>query len=122
MERISGVLIPAMLAFLFIVIGLPLVFRKIKPNYFYGYRLSSYVIENDDIWYRINEIGGKHLVIIGCLVAAISISAVFFIGHPEIQNVFMAAGLTTSVIGILISWGRTLYIANKMAKDKGFKE
>jgi hypothetical protein len=121
MERISGVLIPGLLAFLFIVIGLPLFFRKIKPNYFYGYRLSSYVIENDDIWYRINAIGGKHLVIIGSLVAAISISAVFYIGQTEIQNIFLAAGLTTSVIGIILSWGRTLYIANKMIKDKDLK-
>lgn len=121
MERISGVLIPGLLAILFIAIGLPLVFRKIKPNYFYGYRLSSNVIGNDDIWYRINEIGGKHLLIIGSLIAVISISAIFFIGHSETQNVFLAAGLTTSVIGILLSWGRTLFIANKMAKDKGLK-
>lgn len=121
MEKISGVLVPGLLAFLFIVIGLPLVFRKIKPNFFYGYRLSSYVIGNDDIWYRVNEIGGKHLVIIGCLVAVISILAIFYIGQTEIQNVFLAAGLLTSVIGIILSWWRTLFIANKMAKDKGLK-
>jgi len=119
MERISGILVPGLLAFIFIVIGLPLVFRKIKPNFFYGYRLSSYVIENDDIWYRINEIGGKHLIIIGCLVAAISISAIFFVGHSEIQNIFLAAGLLTSVFGIILSWWRTLFIADKIAKEKG---
>jgi len=121
MEKISGVLIPGLMAFIFIVIGLPLVFRKIKPNFFYGYRLSSFVIGNDDVWYRINEIGGKHLIIIGSIIAVISISAIFFIGHSEIQNVFMAAGLSTSVIGIILSWARTLFIANKMAKEKDLK-
>ncbi|HOU03532.1 MAG TPA: SdpI family protein [Bacteroidales bacterium] len=121
MERISGVLIPGLLALLFIAIGLPLVFRKIKPNYFYGYRLSSFVIEDDDIWYRVNETGGKHLVIIGCFVALISILAIFYIGQTEIQSVFLAAGLSTSVIGIILSLARTLFIANKMAKDKGIK-
>jgi len=61
------------------------------------------------------------LVIIGCFVALISILAIFYIGQTEIQSVFLAAGLSTSVIGIILSLARTLFIANKMAKDKGIK-
>lgn len=122
MEKISGVVVPGLLAMLFIIIGLPLAFRKIKRNYLYGYRLSFYVMNNDDIWYTVNEIGGKHLVIIGCILVVISILALFYIGRSEIQGVFLTIGLLTSVIGIALSWWKTLSIARKIAKDKGLKK
>lgn len=122
MENITGVLIYGVLAILFIGLGIPLAYRKVKRNHIYGYRISSYVMNYDDIWYAVNEMGGKHLVIIGCILAVIVIYAAFFMGHPEIQRSLFRLAVVYILLGIAFSWWRTLSLTYKMAKDKGLKK
>jgi len=49
-------------ALLMICVSLPLVYRKIKMNSLYGIRIQK-SFESEDSWYRINEYGGKQLII-----------------------------------------------------------
>ncbi len=123
MENIAGILIPGIFAMLFIGLGIPLAYRKVKRNHIYGYRISSYVMDHDDIWYAVNEMGGKHLVIIiGCILAVIAVYATFFIGRPEIQGPLLILAYVCVLLGVAFSWWRTLSLTYKMAKDKGLKK
>ena len=79
-------------------------------------------MNKDDIWYTVNENGGKYLVIIGCILGVISVLAVFYFAQSEIQEVFLTIGLFISVIGIALSSRRKHCVANKMTKDKGLKK
>jgi uncharacterized membrane protein len=49
-------------ALLIIGISIPLVKHKIKMNYLYGIRIKK-SFESEDSWYKINEYGGKQLII-----------------------------------------------------------
>jgi uncharacterized membrane protein len=49
-------------ALLIIGISIPLVKHKIKMNYLYGIRIKK-SFESEDNWYKINEYGGKQLII-----------------------------------------------------------
>ena len=49
-------------ALMIIGISIPLVKHKIKMNHLYGIRIKK-SFESEDSWYKINEYGGKQLII-----------------------------------------------------------
>jgi len=50
-----------------IIVGLPLLFGKIKPNWIYGFRLPK-TLSSDEIWYKSNRYVGRDFVITGIVV------------------------------------------------------
>ena len=56
------------------VLSVPLIFRKIPPNYWYGFRVRA-TLENEEVWYPANEYAGKWLfwVGMGTVVAAVAL-------------------------------------------------
>ena len=62
------------LATLIAATAVPLVRRKVKMNMLYGVRFArSY--ESDELWYRINEYGGRRLIQWSGVVAACGVAA-----------------------------------------------
>ena len=55
----------------FIAVGLPLVFRLVPRNWFYGMRTPRTMLTTDDTWYRQNVITGVALVSVGTVWAAV---------------------------------------------------
>lgn len=49
-------------ALLIIGVSIPLVMRKIRMNHWYGIRIKK-SFESEDSWYRINDYGGRQLII-----------------------------------------------------------
>jgi len=47
--------------------GIPLLYKKIKPNWLFGFRLPS-TVSNEEIWYKVNEHVGRGLVYAGSIV------------------------------------------------------
>ena len=121
MENIAGILFPGIGAMLGIGLGLPLALRKVKPNYIFGYWGTSYVVNCEDLWYAVNEIAGKHSVIIGCILAVIAVYATFFIGRPEIQVVLSILSLVYFLLGSAFSLWKTYSLIYKKAKGNGLK-
>jgi len=121
MENIAGILFPGIGAMLGIGLGLPLALRKVKPNYIFGYWGTSYVVNCEDLWYAVNEMGGKHSVIIGCILAVIAIYATFFIGRPEIQVVLSILALVYFLLGSAFSLWKVYSLIHKKAKGDGLK-
>lgn len=49
------------------ILCVPLIFRRIPPNRFYGFRTTK-TLSDERIWYEANAIGGKWLFAAGALV------------------------------------------------------
>ena len=43
-----------------IILGLPLMYKKIKPNNFYGFRMKK-TLSNEKLWYETNKFMGRDL-------------------------------------------------------------
>jgi hypothetical protein len=54
-----------------VLLGLPLYFRKIPPNRFYGFRTERTLL-NPDVWYAVNRVTGGWLVITGAIAAGVA--------------------------------------------------
>ncbi len=89
-DRLFFVFPEVTLAILFVVTALPLVYRKIPMNGFYGVRIAK-AFESDEAWYRINEAGGKMLL---------RWSVVFLI--PAVVKFFIVGWLPDYLIGVFL--------------------
>ncbi|MEW6731571.1 MAG: SdpI family protein [Acidobacteriota bacterium] len=63
---------------LYIGLGLPLYFKKIKPNRWYGFRTRK-TLSDPEIWYAANKISGLDITIAG-VVTSIAAIKLYFLG------------------------------------------
>jgi hypothetical protein len=122
MSEIIGLVISAPLAVMFTVLGLPLFFKKVKRNYFYGYRVSQYAMLDDDIWYAVNQRGGKHLIVIGGLLTLNALFALAFLGRIDAQRTVLYVDLGITVLGVIYSVAKGVSLNNRLAQEKGLKD
>ena len=54
-----------------VLLGLPLYFRKIPPNRFYGFRTGR-TLADPEVWYAVNRVTGGWMAIIGAATAAVA--------------------------------------------------
>ena len=82
---------------LFLILSIPLILEKIRPNYIYGVRLKI-TYSNENVWYKANKYFGWHLLISGILL-------IFYrLAEPSfyfLQNNFKGAISILVVISIL---------------------
>ena len=88
-----------------IILSLPLIWKKVKPNSLYGFRVSQ-TLENPEIWYKANQYAGKCFLCVGTifLVSAIGL---YFIPGLSVDGYALAclAVFTVSFfVGIWKSW------------------
>jgi len=57
---------------LFVGLGIPLMQRRIRPNIWYGFRTGK-TLSNEEIWYAINHVTGKDMILVGAILAAVSL-------------------------------------------------
>jgi uncharacterized membrane protein len=57
---------------LFIAVSLPLIFEKVKPNRWYGFRTKK-TLSDERIWYEANRVAGYDLLLAGIAIVAGSI-------------------------------------------------
>ena len=60
-----------------IILGLPLLFEKIKPNWFYGFRLPK-SMSNKEIWYKTNRYVGRDFIVAGIIVIIAALVVLMF--------------------------------------------
>lgn len=111
--------ISGLCALIFVGLGLPLANRLIPPNRWYGYRVSRYQYEDEEIWYAINARGGVHTVLAGVFSAAYCGFALLFHGSPGAQ-----AALTGAFTVLLLGWAAyeiwwSVREARRMARERG---
>jgi len=109
---------------LYILIGYPLVKRKIKRNYWYGFRVK-YTMEDDEIWYAVNEILGRDMILQGVIMGVIGIigfGTVFIPIQLIGQLIILGMSMCILTVGIIYSLVKGIKLMNKMAVAKGLKK
>jgi hypothetical protein len=122
MEDFMAVLISGITGVLFLGLGLPLAMRKVQPNRWYGYRVSRYQLEDDDIWYAINRKGGLHLVYAGILCLMLAAVSSLYIGKLGVQLAMLILLSVILVVFIVYEIHWSVRAAERMARDKGIAE
>lgn len=61
-----------LLGIVFIMLGLPLKYEKVPPNWFYGFRTPK-TLSSKDIWYPINHVAGVDMIRTGVVMIAAAI-------------------------------------------------
>ena len=92
----------SLIGLLFIILSLPLIYKKIKPNRWYGFRTEK-TLSDERIWYEANRIAGYDLLIAGIAIVVgsvlISILSKLFPGLP---NETLKVALVIVALGIAV--------------------
>ncbi|MBN2046485.1 MAG: SdpI family protein [Anaerolineaceae bacterium] len=96
-----------------ILIGLaiPLMMKKIKPNYFYGFRVRK-TLQNEDIWYEVNQYAARYLLATGLISLPISIG-LYFIPNINVDD-YAWLCLAAFVLPFTISLIQSLRLLNSI--------
>jgi len=78
---------------LLVALSVPLILRRVKPNYFYGFRTPK-TMSNERIWYDANAYAGRALSILGSVYVAACV-LLYFVFRPNFvaYNIACAAVL-----------------------------
>jgi len=93
------------LDFIFIIISIPLVLRKVPRNVVYGFRIKA-TLEDDFIWYEANAYFGR-LFIISSIVSALLILFLYFseiVPECYFLNVSIAVMVVPSMIPVALTF------------------
>ena len=95
-------IIPEILCFVFIVLSIPLILQKVRPNCYYGVRTRK-TMTNDAVWYKANKFFGTGLLISSIFSLAILLTAAFFPGLNLLIGLNNLGGLIVVLpIGVLL--------------------
>jgi uncharacterized membrane protein len=93
-----------------ILLSIPLIFRLIPPNRFYGLR-SPATRSSESIWYDANALSGRHMFALGLLMVALE-----FLLPRSVRTLVLATVGWVGLIGIMIADWRT---ANRWRRERG---
>ena len=80
---------------LLIAISLPLIYDKVPPNGFYGFRTPR-TMSDPNVWYPANRVAGRNLAVAGAIVATTAL--VVFAMQRSIQP--RTAALTLLIVSL----------------------
>ncbi len=91
-------------------LAIPLIRRKVKINSLYGIRIPQ-TMDNEKVWYEVNEIVGKYIFVFGMLISILSL---YFTINPTDPGfimiyILLAILIFGSVLLVVLSYR----IANK---------
>lgn len=79
-------------ALLFVVLGVPLRRRRVKPNILYGFRTPS-TLRDPRIWYEVNATAGADMIGVGVVLALVHLVALLVGASAQ-----LSAGLGVAVL------------------------
>ena len=88
-----------------LIVGLcvPLMFGKIPPNGYYGFRTPR-TLSDPKVWYPANRVAGRNLVVAGLIMVAGAL-VTFFLGDQVPQR---SGAITLVVIGLVSLFGAVI--------------
>jgi uncharacterized membrane protein len=58
-------------ALLFVGLGIPLLRRRVRPNWIYGFRTPA-TLRNEELWYEVNAKTGADMVVVGAVLIVLA--------------------------------------------------
>lgn len=99
MENWIGVAVSIGSGLIFAIVGLPLARGAVAPNTLYGYRTRA-TLRNQELWYTVNALSGKHLVVTGAMLIALGVIGLGALNDPDQQKGIVLAALVIMFLGI----------------------
>ena len=121
MHDIRVVVISGVFTLLTFGFGLPLALGKVRRNRWFGFKLNTYIINDDDIWYAVNRVGGRILVASSPLFLTVAVIAAVYMGNHGVQTALLFITLGLILAMIVYSFARTLRLSYRMADEKGLR-
>ena len=100
-------------ALLIIGISIPLVLRKIQMNYIYGIRIKESFVSEEN-WFKINEYGGKQMIIWSLPLLAAGILCLFITIHTANGILLLIMGIAPIIICMVIALIKILKYARSL--------
>jgi SdpI/YfhL protein family len=110
-----GVIVPAAMGVLFLAVGAPLMQRRVKRNVWYGVRFRS-TVSDDAVWYPVNELGGRHLVVLGGCLVFVGLIGLVFTGNETTQRDLLILAVTITVAALAFSIRACWLLARDLAR------
>ena len=85
-DRLLIILILISVGALEIIMGIPLLLEKIKPNWLYGFRIPK-TLSNEKIWYECNKYMGRDFIVAGTIVVLVSIALLTFVNIFSLMEI-----------------------------------
>src|SRR5689334_22440538 len=85
-----------------VVLSVPLIRRRVKPNFFYGYRMSV-TLGNPDLWYDVTAYFGRLLAATGVVVALLAV-VLYIAGGVDVKD-YATDCAVVLLIGLFVSLG-----------------
>jgi uncharacterized membrane protein len=100
---------------LFVVLGVPLVQRRVGPNLLYGLRVPA-TLADEWVWYEANAASGRDLVVLGVaqVVLAIGLALVFRLPVDAYAVANVAFLLVAVLVFAVVGWRR----ANQLLRSR----
>lgn len=92
-------LVDAGIGLLMAGLGIPMMLRKVKPNYFYGFRTKK-TLSDEKIWYEANAYAGRLLLWIGSIMLVLGL-LLYLINAQGKPNLF-SPEVTSTLTLVLI--------------------
>ena len=92
-----------------IVLSIPMIFRWIPPNRFYGFRIPA-TFASRSIWYEANALAGRHMFLLGALMVGLE-----FVLPLSMRNATLSTIGTAGFLSITIADWRT---ANRWRRER----
>ncbi len=86
---------------LLVGLSIPLLLRRIKPNYWYGFRVRK-TLGDERIWYESNAYMAKWLLLLGSIHTVASIVFYFIPSYRANLNAYAAACGAIFIVGFLL--------------------
>jgi hypothetical protein len=93
-----------------ILLSIPLIFRWVPRNRFYGFRVPA-TLRHDAVWYAVNARSARHLLLLGALMVALE----FVVPRELASGVLAPLAITGLVVITIIDWR----YANRLAREIG---
>jgi len=74
--------------FVFCVLSIPFIRRKVKINSWYGIRLPK-TMESKEVWYEVNAVMGRYMFGLGLLISCLSLYFMLNPTDPEFLMVYI---------------------------------
>lgn len=100
-----------LLGLLWILISLPLLFDKIAPNQFYGFRTRK-MLSNKEIWYKANKYMAKDFIALGIIEIIYNVFLVVF--NPAILKYEPTGNMLILMVGVAVIVIRGLLYLKKL--------
>ena len=98
----------------FFLISLPLIYRKVPMNSFYGVRVPA-AFESKERWYEINAYGGRLLAIGSLVIVVVGIVGLFL--PPEYGKPYALCAIPVVLLSVLVPPVWVLIWSSRLGKQ-----